>query len=183
MITKENEITSLLKEQLKPKYYKILIRKYPSNSSRIKNMLIQSHGILPSLRPEIDMIFFEKGGMFNAVEIKFFKKNEMNEKVAFYKGIDQALALYKYEFDNVGLWHFFSSNITVEEINKFGAETWYFIRNSLKLSLNFSYFKIEEENEDIKFSVLQYINRRSGFNLGCKIDDNNLKSHLDMGIL
>ena len=100
-----------------------------------------------------------------------FKKHELNHKVAFYKGIDQALALYKYGFDNVALWHFFSSNIELNEINNFGPETWFFIRNSLRLPLNFSYFLIQSNNNNNKFRVLQYTDRNKGFSLEKNIDD------------
>jgi len=38
-ITKENQITDLLKKQLENKYKKILVRKYPSNTRKIKDAL------------------------------------------------------------------------------------------------------------------------------------------------
>ena len=169
MIKNENEIVDLLHKQLNTKYSKIHVRKYPSNSKRVTNFLTSKLSYIPFLRPEIDMIFIEKSGHINAVEIKYFKN--IDNKTPFYIGIDQALSLYRYGFDNVALWHFFSDKISINDINKYGSETWYFIRNSLQLRLNFSYFHIKLVNNQVKFPVLQYINRKNGFYLGCNIDD------------
>ena len=167
----EHKIVQILKDQLKKKYIKILIRKYPSNSSKIKNSLLTHFGYIPSLRPEIDMIFLEGSGRLNAAEVKFFKKKDTNFKIPFYKGIDQALSLYRYGFDNVALWHFFDSDIDMAQMNKYGAEAWHFIRSSLQLRLNFSYFKITKENAVPKFQVMQYINKHQGFSLKKFVDD------------
>lgn len=165
----ENQIVNLLADQLKERYKKIHIRKFPSNSSKVRNYLKNKLGYIPFLRPEIDMIFFEKSGLINAVEVKYFKN--FDKKTPFYKGIDQALSLLRYGFDNVALWHFFSKDIPLTTINEYGPETWHFVRNSLKLNLDFSYFHINEKQEGIKFEVLQYKSRKSGFYLKSTIDD------------
>jgi hypothetical protein len=167
----ERNIVQTLMGQLENKYVRILAGKYPSNSARIKSFLSKQFSYLPSLRPEIDMLFVDRSGQVNAAEVKFFKKTEMSFKMPFYKGIDQALSLYRYGFDNVALWHFFAPDILMDEINSYGAEAWYFIRNSSQLKLNFSYFKIIDETTALKFQVMQYRDRHRGFSLGKFVDD------------
>ncbi|MBM4288792.1 MAG: hypothetical protein FJ135_11745 [Deltaproteobacteria bacterium] len=167
----EKQVVDLLKAQLNNKFWKILTRKYPSNSPKIREFLSSSLPYLPSLRPEIDMIFLGHSGQFNAVEVKFFKASEVDYRMVFYRGMDQALALFRYGFDNIALWHFFASDIPIDEINKYGAEAWFLIRDSLQLALNFSYFRVVEEVTGPRFQVLQYVNRYTGFSLGKFIDD------------
>lgn len=167
----ENKIGELLRLQLKDRYSKILLRKYPSNSPRIKKFLSEQLGYVPFLRPEIDMVFAEKSGQLNAAELKFFKRTDFGYRMPFYKGIDQALSLFRYGFDNAALWHFFSPDISLDDINKYGAETWFFIRNSLQLRLNFTYFRIVEADTGPRFRVMQYLERNKGFSLGKFVDD------------
>jgi hypothetical protein len=122
-------------------------------------------GYMPILQPDIDMIFREKSGKLNAVEVKSFTASEFGKNMGFYKGIGQALALHRYGFDHVALWHFISDDIPLEAINKYGAETWSFIQNDMRLPLDFTYIKITDINHDYIFQVMQYTNRQTGIKL------------------
>lgn len=73
--------------------------------------------------------------------------------------------MHRYGFDHVALWHFISDDIPLDAINKYGAETWSFIRNDMRMPLDFSYIKIDNTNKDYTFSVMQYTDRQTGVEL------------------
>ncbi|MBD3350439.1 MAG: hypothetical protein GF364_03030 [Candidatus Lokiarchaeota archaeon] len=168
---KERDLVILLKKQLDYKFKSIFIHKNPTKSDKAKRFLLEELGYIPSLQPEIDMIFVANNESVNAIEVKLIKSNDVKPRARYYKGFDQSIALYRYGFDNVGLWHIFTSDISIDTINKFGAQTWYFIRNVLKLPLDFSYYRLIKQREKIKFQVLQYTEENKGFVLSKTLDD------------
>jgi hypothetical protein len=109
--------------------------------------------------------FKETSGKLNAVEVKSFTQSEFGYRMCFYEGIGQALALHRYGFDHVALWHFISDSIPLELVNRYGAETWSFIRNDLCMPLDFSYIRIGTVNDAPTFHVMQYSGRQNGFEL------------------
>jgi len=171
----ENELVDTLCLQLIKKFDWIKKRNNPATSKIVKKYLKEKLNYIPLLQPDIDIIFLEKSGNLNAVEVKLFRPKSTGFKMRFYKGIDQALALHRYGFNYVALWQFFHPSINMDDINKYGAESWYFIRNRLKLPLDFSYFKIILEDDEYKFHILQYESPSTGFSLGKAIDDSDFR--------
>ncbi len=157
------------KLDLAKKFQSIHIHK-PLSSYRgpMKRDLENVLGGIPILQPEIDMIFHEHSGQLNAAEVKLFRPRDVNSKMPFYEGIGQALALHRFGFDHVALWFFFLPEVQIDEINKYGAEAWSFVRNDMNLPLDFSYFKIQEDDT---FWVMQYGGRQTGFSLERQLDD------------
>lgn len=100
------EHLSKLSGKLTHKFDKIYIHKKPSASEHFRNYLKDQLGHIPILQPELDMVFRENSGDLNAVEVKSFAPSEFGYRMCFYEGIGQALALHRYGFDHVALWHF-----------------------------------------------------------------------------
>jgi hypothetical protein len=161
----ESNLVKKLQDKLMNKFENIYIHRRPSNSPRLREHLERQLGYVPILQPDLDMIFRERSGKLNAVEVKSFTAAEFGKNMSFYKGIGQALALHRYGFDHVALWHFISDDIPSDAINKYGAETWSFIRNDMRLPLDFTYIKVNSINEDYTFSVMQYTDRQTGIKL------------------
>jgi hypothetical protein len=101
----------------------------------------------------------------NAIEVKYLKQTEAGINIPFYLGIGQTLALKRFGFDHVGLWLFVDPSVPNEDLNKYGASTWHFVRNELMLDIEYTYVKIENKNGRQKFIVMQYKDAKSGYEL------------------
>jgi hypothetical protein len=161
----ERSLVEKMKEALNPKFKKIWIHKKPSASSKIKEKLISSFGNLPILQPEFDMIFKTFDDKLMAIETKSLVLTDKGHNMAYYQGIGQALSLLRFGFDHVGLWLFVDPQVTDNNLNKYGAESWHFIRNEVKLPIEYSYFKIDTSGLRLKFQVMQYTSQQSGYEL------------------
>lgn len=152
----ERFLVEQLKEQLEPRYSCVLSHQDLTRLTVFKGALKERLGYLPVLN-EIDLILVGRAGHLSAVEVKYFKlKKDGGFNRPFYDGIGQALSLFRYGFDHVALWHLFPSDIDQSRFDRYGAATWWFIRNQLKLPLDFSYFKVEDSLGTPRFVVMQY---------------------------
>lgn len=162
----ERTLTQELKkkfDQTSPqKFDKVHIFKRPSQSSLIKRKwnesnrpLNVSRQLTPPLQPEIDMILCKENKMI-AVEIKYFemKGNSLNR--SFYEGIEQALALLRWGFDNVALWQLFDESVGAEELYFYGIWTWKFLhappeREGLGLPIDFTMLQVKANQTGYDF--------------------------------
>lgn len=167
----ERHMVNKLKAQLAPRYRKILVHKNLATLTGFKAELEQRFGFLPVLN-EVDMILVGKKGHLCAIEVKCFTVNAGSFSRPFYDGIGQSLSLLRYGFDHVALWHLFSSDIDQSRLDRYGAATWWFIRNRTGLPLEFTYFKVEDHPETPKFIVMQYEGPNTGADL-LPIDSSN----------
>jgi len=172
---KERELVKLLEKQLRYKFKNIFIHKNPVQSTTAKRYLDENLGFIPSLQPEIDMIFVENTGMVNAIEVKLIKLKDIGQRARYYKGLEQSIALLRYGFDHVGLWNIFTSDIPIDKINEYGAQTCDFLRDKLKIPLDFTYFRLIQEKKDFKFQILQPTSNNTGFILSKLLDDPQFK--------
>ena len=72
----------------------------------------------------------------------------------------------------MALWHLFSAEIDQRRLDRYGAATWWFIRNQTGIPLDFTYFKVEDHPETPRFIVMQYGGPNSGADL-LPIDSSN----------
>ncbi|MGA9098617.1 MAG: hypothetical protein WB392_06755, partial [Methanotrichaceae archaeon] len=114
----ERHLVKKLSEKLADKFDKIYIHRKPSASEPFRNCVKERLGYVPILQPEldIDMVFKDTSGELNAVEVKSFTPAEFGFRMCFYEGIGQALALHRYGFDHVALWHFISDRIPLDVV-------------------------------------------------------------------
>ena len=168
----EDILVKELSRKLSYKYKNIYTNRKPSTSPKVKEYLINCLGDIPILQPEIDMIIETEENELYAIEVKLFKAEELNYNLPFYKGLGQAIALYRYGFDKVALFHFFLGNDIPDKIQSYGPEIWSFIRNDLQLPLDYSYIWVQENGSNYNYHVMQYINRNVRIKL-LQIDDPN----------
>jgi len=168
--SEEKFLVKKLRRRLSHLFKEIHVHVPIANKPDFRNTIVEQFGYAPVLN-EIDMIFIEASGALRAVEVKYFKlKDKYSFNRPFYDGIGQALTLLRYGFDNVGLWHLFSDEIEEERFDRYGANTWSFIRNDLRFPLEYTYFTVSDQQYDPNFTIRQYISRSGGITL-CPIDD------------
>lgn len=160
----ERYMVTKLQEQLEPRYRKILIHQNLATLTEFKTELVRRLGFLPVLN-EVDIILVSQNGQFQAIEVKCFDLHNGSFNRPFYDGIGQALSLLRYGFDQVALWHLFSDDIEQNSFDRYGAGTWWFIRNQLHLPLDFSYFKVNKHVDPPQFTVMQYNGPNTGVEL------------------
>jgi len=170
----EDELVKKLAGKILFKYKNIYTNRKPSSSLKVGNYLNNKLGYIPILQPEIDMILETHNKELFAIEVKLFRTEEINFKLPFYHGLGQTLALHRYGFDKVALFHFFLGNKFSRKINKYGAEIWAFIRNDLRIPIDYSYLWVEDKKIDYNFHVMQYIGRQTGTKL-LRIDHPSFK--------
>lgn len=167
----ENRLVKSLAEKLKNRFDEVYTNKKPSASPKIRRYLEKKLGYVPILQPEIDILLRDKSGKLVGIEAKLFR-GEITYSLPYYEGLGQAIALHKYGFDYAALYIFFLSNTNINSMNRYGAEIWTFIRNDLCLPLDFTYFHVNEKENDYEFNVMQYTQRQRGTKL-LSIDDPN----------
>lgn len=153
-----------LKVQLAPRYCRVLVHQNLATLSGFKVELERRFGFLPVLN-EVDIILVGKQGHLCAIEVKCFTVNGGSFSRPFYDGIGQSLSLLRYGFDHVALWHLFSGDIDQSRLDRYGAATWWFIRNQTGLPLEFTYFKVNDHPETPQFIVMQYDGPNTGADL------------------
>lgn len=150
----ERKIVEFLRDQLQGKFKNIWIHKKVSSSQRFRDLVEEKLGSIPMLQPEFDMVFETYDGKLNAVEVKYLNYKGKGYNLPYYHGIGQALALMRFGFDHVGLWLVVGSSIDEKTLNKYGREAWKFIREELQVPLEYSYFRFNHYEDNLKFMVM-----------------------------
>ena len=163
-IVNERALVEALRQQLSPRYPRILAHQNLASLPAFKAELQQQFGYLPVLN-EVDLILQRKTGQLCAVEVKCLDVRSGGFTRPFYDGIGQALSLLRYGFDHVALWHFFAGTSDQARLDRYGAATWWFIRNELQLPLEFTYFRVDGDEAAPRFTVMQYKSRHTGADL------------------
>jgi len=110
------------------------------------------------VQPDIDIAMKSSGPspLLSGIEVKFVKKGK---RASFYKGIGQALSLFRLGFDNAALWVVFEEE---EALCRLGALAWYFTRNQMCLPLDFTALLASGDPEGRpRFSIWQYKDART----------------------
>ncbi len=158
----EDALVKELAGQLAPRFARVWTCKKPSSSPKFRAAIEKRLGYVPILQPEIDMCVRLHDGRLVAVEAKLFSGDAMTYRTPFYEGIGQALALHRYGFDSTALWFLFADGAESEAFNRYGAEAWAFVRNDLRLPLDFIYLAAVHDGSRHNFHVMQYTGRQTG---------------------
>ncbi len=171
-----------LVEVLKSKLEKVKIKPFKkiwSNKPIKKKKIIEEYenkfGYKPILQPEVDLIIRTGDNKLNAIEVKYLTKKKSHYNFSYYFGIGQALSLKRFGFDHVGLWLLIDQDVNENDTNRYGSAAWSLIRNDLRLNLEYSYFKVFCNNDEFKFSVMQYKEKLRGFKIVESIEDNKFE--------
>ena len=106
---------------------------------------------LPSAQPQIDFLLVDTNLNLLGVELKYFRKTKGGQiNLPFYAGIDEALALLRFGFWTVSLWHFFDNELDGEDYKRLYRNCEILV-NHLQLPINYQAFRITEDGEEPEF--------------------------------
>lgn len=161
----ERDLVVKLAETLKPQFEAVWTHKKISASPKFRKYIKNELGYIPILQPEFDLLLRTKQGQLLAVEVKYLNMGVKGYNLPYYLGIGQTLALQRFGFDHVGLYLLAGQEINDNDLNKYGAEAWSFIRNELRLSIEYTYFRVINSGDKTRFLVMNYTGRQSGIEL------------------
>jgi hypothetical protein len=100
------------------------------------------------LQPQIDILL--EDSLWNylcGIEVKYFQKpkNNLGFNWAFYAGADEAIAMLNYGFHTSALWHVFSPETTLQDLEHYGEPFWKHIE---KLRLPIEYTMMIDRGKD-----------------------------------
>jgi hypothetical protein len=91
-----------------------------------------------------------------SAEIKFFRKEKRNQiNHPFYSGVDEALALLRFGFQVVSLWHFFDEALGAEEAMK-NYRSCDSLISALDLPLNYQAYQVTGSDTSVSFYQLSH---------------------------
>jgi hypothetical protein len=101
----------------------------------------------PPAQPEIDLLFVASNFTLLAAELKYYRLSEnatLNQP--YYSGIDEALALLKFGFTCVSLWHFFDPEVPEETVKRY-VEGCRGLTFGLGLRINYEAFRVHSRQD------------------------------------
>ena len=105
---------------------------------------------MPPAQPNIDLLIVDKSLRLFAIELKYFRKSKSKRRVnqSFYEGIDESLALLRFGFESVNLWHCFDRNLPKMLIGQYHTTTLKLI-NSLRLPIEYQGLYLDEHQGEV----------------------------------
>lgn len=98
-----------------------------------------------SPQPQIDLLMVDTDLHLLGVELKYFRKKPNGDiNHPFYAGIDQALALLRFGFWVVSLWHFFDRELDAEDYRRLYSNCFSLV-NFLDLPINYRAYRIIDD--------------------------------------
>ena len=109
---------------------------------------------MPSAQPQIDLIIVDTDLHLLGIELKYFRKTLTGQiNYPFYAGIGEALALLRFGFWTVSLWHFFDERLEGEDYRRLSSNCELLV-NRLQLPVNYQAFRMVEDAVKLKFMRL-----------------------------
>jgi len=147
----ELQLASLLQEKLAPNYRKIY-RNVSLASNKFYPYWKEWHGeAAPSAQPQIDLLMVDTSLRLLAAELKWFRKTGKGQpNLPFYAGLDESLALLRFGFMVVSLWHFFDEELDKEQVRRLYSSCESLVTN-LDLPINYQAFTVTKAGRELMF--------------------------------
>lgn len=152
----ELQLAAILRDKLRPDFKEVY-----TNVNLASNKFYPHwekwHGQpVPSAQPQIDLLMVDRSLWLLAAELKYFRKTLKRQiNLPFYAGIDEALALLRFGFKIVSLWHFFDEEIDSEDMKRLSGSCERLLY-SLDLPINYQAFRVTKSGTEIEFWRLYY---------------------------
>lgn len=152
----ELQLAAILRDKLRPDFEEVY-----ANVNLASNKFYPHwekwHGKpVPSAQPQIDLLMVDRSLWLLAAELKYFRKTTKGQiNLPFYAGIDEALALLRFGFKVVSLWHFFDEKIEQEDMKRYFGSCGLLLDN-LNLPINYQAFRVTESITETEFWRLYY---------------------------
>jgi hypothetical protein len=109
----------------------------------------------PLAQPDVDILVVHMGDLVG-IELKYFKLQTGQFKRSYYEGIGQALALLRYGFDYVQLWHCFDQEVEPTQVTRFVENTGDLI-NKLKLPVGHASLRLLKQEHDVSANEMHVV--------------------------
>ena len=110
----EAELARHFRRRLEEQYRKVFSNINLASRKFGEHWMNWWEAIPPPAQPQIDLLVVDKKLNLFAIELKYFRKSlRGNRKVnwSYYEGIDESLALLRFGFECVNLWHCFDKEL------------------------------------------------------------------------
>lgn len=119
MIKDELQLARVLRQELAPKFREVFVNVNLASNKFYPHWKKWFGDPIPSAQPQIDLLLVDINLRLLGVELKYFRKTKKGQAShPFYAGIDEALALLRFGFNVVSLWHFFDEQLGAQEAMK-----------------------------------------------------------------
>lgn len=151
LIKNELHLARILKEKLAPSFEEIYTN-INLASNRFYPHWAKWHGQqVPSAQPQIDLLLVDTNLWLLAAELKYYRKTAREEiNLPFYAGIDEALAMLRFGFHVVSLWHFYDNGLEVKDVRRLYQSCDHLIWN-LNLPINYQAYRLVETDTEVEF--------------------------------
>lgn len=145
------QLAAILREKLAPNFKEVYTNVNLA-SNRFYPDWEKWHGQpVPSAQPQIDLLLVDRTLWLLAAELKWFRKTQRGQtNLSFYAGIDEALALLRFGFKVVSLWHFFDEELGKEEVRRLYRSCELLI-DGLNLPVNYQAFMVIKAGTEPEF--------------------------------
>lgn len=150
----ELQLAAILREKLAPNFREVYVN-INLASNRFYPDWEKWHGKpVPSAQPQIDLLLVDKSFQLLATELKWFRKTKRGQtNLPFYAGMGEALALLRFGFTVVSLWHFFDEELVQEEVRRL-YRSCELLMNALNLPVNYQAFIVVKAGTEPEFRRL-----------------------------
>jgi hypothetical protein len=152
----EIDLAQCLREMLLPKFREVYANVNLASRKFYEDWEKWWAGNAPLAQPQIDLLFVGRDLKLLAAEIKYYRLSEnapLNQP--YYSGIEEALALLRFGFTCVSLWHFFDSEVPETVMKKYVSNCWGLTTG---LPINYRAFRVygrkESDFKEISLSSL-----------------------------
>lgn len=147
----ETDLASVLKSNLKEQFKEVCSNINLASYNFYKHWKKWFGPIMPPAQPQIDLLLVDSRFQILAVELKYFriiKKARVN--YPFYDGIEEALALLRFGFLCVSLWHCFDVEVPISVVSRYTREATNLI-NALNLPIEYRGILIDKSDDNVVF--------------------------------
>jgi len=151
LIKNELQLAAILKDKLSSYFREIHINVNLASNKFYPHWKKWHGQPVPSAQPQIDLMMVDSSLWLLAAEVKYFRKTLRGQtNLPFYAGIDEALALLRFGFKIVSLWHFFHEEIKQEDVKRLSRSCELLVHN-LNLPINYQAFRLVESSTETEF--------------------------------
>jgi hypothetical protein len=143
----ENDLANHLQKMLAPKFKDVQANVNLASRKFYEDWKKWWNSDNPLAQPQIDLLFVSSDLSLVAAELKYYRLSEnapLNQP--YYSGIDEALALLKFGFTCVSLWHFYDSEVPAELMKTYVRNCWN-LTGWLGLRINYEAFRVYGRQE------------------------------------
>ena len=156
-VRSERQLAKIIAGELRSCYrYDLVYPSFAPGAAKFRHYYREWFGRAPRLaQPDIDILVVQRADLVG-IELKYFKLQRGQFKRSYYEGIGQALALLRYGFDYVQLWHCFDQQVEATQVMRFVENTWDLVYK-LKLPIGYASLRLQGQEHHVSTKQIHVI--------------------------